>query len=325
MRRFIGAALVLCLAACDEASGPTESTSGGKKTYRFAMVPKMRNNPVFNYAKIAAEHRAKELGNVEILWRGPEKGDPIEQAQIVEQLVSLKVDGISISCNEAEPLHEPINKAVAAGIPVICFDSDSPKSKRKYIYGTDDIKAGEILAKEVARLIGGKGEIAILSGFSGADNLNRRIKGAEEYLAKSHPDIKVVNKVYCNDDIAKAIDDIKAYMQVKPGLAAWLMVGGWPLFGTNALDGVDPAKTKVVAFDALPQEWQYLENGKCAALVTQDLWGWGEKSVDILIALSEKKEWAGADSAGLIAAPNEVLTKETLPEYKGRWKSWFGE
>ena len=310
-------ALLLFLPAC------TGGDSGEKKL-RFAFVPKMRDNPVFAYAKIAAEHRAQELGGIEIVWRAPNETDPVEQGQIVERLVGLGVDGIAISCNEAEPLRRPINRAVEAGVPVICFDADSPGSKRKYLYGTDDIACGRILGKELGRLLGGKGEVAILTGFSGADNLNRRVKGARDYLSEQHPDIKIVQTLYCDDDVKKAVDAIESYMQAKPNLAGWIVVGGWPTWGNNGLASIDPAKTKVVCFDGLPEQWSYLERGECQVLIAQNIWSWGTTSVDILKAIVDGKEYPGADENGYIASPTDVLTPENIPEYRKKWERWFG-
>ena len=323
-KRFhIGTMLLLAitlLISCSERPG----SDAGEKILRLAFVPKLRDNPVFGYAKIAAEHRAHELGSIEIIWRAPNEPNAVEQGQFVSRLVGMGVDGIAISCNEAEALRRPINEAVKAGIPVMCFDADSPNSERSYMYGTDDVAAGRTMGQEIARLIGGKGEIAILSGFSGADNLNLRVKGVKDYIAENHSEITVVNTLHCDDDVKKGIDLIASYMQTKPKLDGWVSVGGWPTWGIDGLAAINPEVTKVVCFDSLPEQWRYLENGKCQVLVSQDIWGWGEKSVDVLKLLAEGKKYEGASTNGLIPAPNEVLTADNVAAYKEKWRGWFG-
>jgi ribose transport system substrate-binding protein len=62
------------------------------------------------------------------------------------------------------------------GIPVVTWDADAPKSKRIAYYGVDDFASGKILGEEAAKLIGGKGKVALITSI-GAYNLQRRLKG----------------------------------------------------------------------------------------------------------------------------------------------------
>ena len=80
------------------------------------------------------------------------------------------MDGIAISCGSGDPLTESIDKAVDAGIPVVTWESDAPKSKRQAFYGTDDLAAGKIMGEEAAKLLAGKGTVAILTSL-GRDHL----------------------------------------------------------------------------------------------------------------------------------------------------------
>src|SRR5262245_40567741 len=100
------ALLMVALSGCEEKKAPASGPSTGKKKYRFAIVPKMLNNPVFNYGKIAAEKTAAEIARtegveIEILWKAPPVSNPAEQAALVESLASQGVDGISVSVDEA--------------------------------------------------------------------------------------------------------------------------------------------------------------------------------------------------------------------------------
>lgn len=285
----------------------------------FAFVPKMLDNPVFNYARTTAENRARELGNVEILWQAPQEGDAAKQAQIIEGLIARRVDGIAVSCNEPTALVEPINRAIAAGIPVICFDSDSPKSNRITFYGVNDYEVGRELARQTAERTGGTGKVAIMSGIAGATNLEERIRGAKDVL-RDFPDLSIVTTQFCDDDVAKSVSQIESVMRAHPDLAAWLMVGGWPLFAARSLDMIQPpGKTKVVAVDALPPQWAYIKSGHVQALVAQNYYGWGAGCVDILIGILEGKTYPTFSDSGY-----HVVTSETLNDYKKQWVEWFG-
>ena len=161
MKRIaIVAAALAVLGAC---SGNTEKPAAGAsdapKKLRFAVIPKALDIPVFNYAKIGAERAAAELGNVEIIWRAPETADQIRQKEILESFITQRVDGIAISTLNGDFLTDTINRAVDAGIPVVTWDSDAPRSKRAAFYGVDDMQSGRIMGEQAIALLNGKGTI----------------------------------------------------------------------------------------------------------------------------------------------------------------------
>src|SRR5207302_10863156 len=106
----------------------------------LALVPKLLGKPVFQVAWQGAQAGANDLGagTIEVQRYAPVKSDAVEQAQIIESLSERKVDGIAVSVNDADALRESIDKAVDAGIPVVTFDSNAPKSKRISFYGTNN-------------------------------------------------------------------------------------------------------------------------------------------------------------------------------------------
>lgn len=305
------AVLALPVTAVDPPAAPEKLT--------FAFCPKMLDNPVFNYARTTAERRAKELGDVEILWQAPQEGDAAKQAQILEGLIARRVHGIAVSCNEPSALVEPINRAVGAGIPVICFDSDSPDSKRITFYGVNDYEVGRELARRLAQLMDGRGSVAMLTGVPGATNLEERMRGARDVL-KEHPEIEIVTVQACEDDVAKSVSQIEAVMRGYPDLGGWLMVGGWPLFAAGSLDMIDPpGRTKVVAVDALPQQWPYLESRRVQVLIAQNYNGWGAGCVDLLRGIIDGKDYPSFSDSSY-----DVVTPDTLDDYKKKWVEWFG-
>lgn len=274
----------------------------------------MLDNPVFNYARLGAEKKARELGNVKILWRAPQEADAARQVEIIESLISLKVDGIAVSCNEPNALKFAIDKAMQAGIPVITFDSDSPDSRRITYYGINDIKCGEILGRELARVTGETGEVAMMTGVRGAYNLEQRMRGVRQAL-ESFPKIKIIQTVACEDDIARAVTLIESSSRARPSLAGWIFVGGWPLFARGALDGL--GRVKAVSWDALPPQWEYLENGQVEVLLAQRVFHWGSESVNLLKRAVEGGKMPVYSYAGV-----DLVTKNNLGRYRKMWASW---
>ena len=281
-----------------------------EKEYTFALVPKLLDNPVFNYAKIGAEKRARAVGHIRILWRAPQEADAAKQVEIIEGLIALHVDGISVSCNEPNALKPAIDKAVAAGIPVITFDSDSPKSKRLTYYGINDFVCGKLLGNELAKEMNLKGEVVMLTGVRGAFNLEERMRGVQAAL-KKYPGMKIIQTVACDDDIAKSVSLIESTQRAHPDLGGWALVGGWPLFAKGALASVDSKKTKVVSWDALPPEWAYLESGQVKILLAQRVYHWGAESVNLLLAARQGKKLPRNTYAEV-----DLVTPGNLPAYK---------
>ena len=136
--------------------------------------------------------------DVEINIQTPPDEDAQKQAQAVEQLARSGAAGIAVSCSNANTLAPAIDKAVEAGAAVKCsFDSDSPKSKRFAFYGTDDITCGKLVAQELAKSMGDKGNVAILAGSQAAPNLQNRVKGVKDELDRpSCPNMKVIDVFY---------------------------------------------------------------------------------------------------------------------------------
>jgi ribose transport system substrate-binding protein len=312
------------LASCRSEEGP--KPGAGKKIV-IGLVAKSQSNPVFQAAYTGAKDAARELGPkygvaVEINWQTPPEEDAQKQAQAIEQLARSGVAGIAVSCSDANAVTGAIDKAVELGAAVMCFDSDAPRSKRFCYYGTDDITCGTVVMKELAAVMGEKGTIAILAGNQSAPNLQMRVKGVKDELAK-HPGITLLadGVFYHPETPEQAAEAVNRAQTTNPTIEGWAMVGGWPLFTKNALKW-EPGKVKVVAVDALPPQLAYLESGHVEALFAQDCYGWGSKSVEILLDKIVK----GKDPAGpRIIDPLTKVTKDTAKAYGEKWNKWLGK
>jgi ribose transport system substrate-binding protein len=310
MKGFVCSAIVAAtMAAC---GGGT--TGGAPVKLRFAVIPKSLDLPVFNYAKIGAEREAAKRGNIEVIWRASETADQLRQKEILESFITQRVDGIAISCTNGDFLTETINRAVDAGIPVITWDADAPKSKRIAFYGVDDLAAGRILGEQAVRLLGGKGKVVIITSI-GAVNLERRLKGVRDVLAE-HPDMPILEVYDIKEDTVRAAEIIAAGTNRYPDLAAWISVGGWPVFTRNALASVPP-QTKVISFDTIPPAPDLLKAGKVQVLLGQKYFGWGSESVRLLADIK-----AGRPPASpIIDSGVDVVTPENVDQYVVSWKA----
>jgi ribose transport system substrate-binding protein len=295
------------------------------KTFTFGVIAKSNNNPVFQAAKTGAQDEAKALGakngvNIKIDWRTPNEEDPQKQVEAVEQLVNAGVSGIAISCSDANKLTDAINKAVDNGVPVVCFDSDAPNSKRMAIFGTDDVACGKQVMTELAKAMGEKGTVAILAGNQNAPNLQKRVQGVKEE-AKKYPGIKILDTYYHKETPQDAAAKVEQVQQANPEIGGWAMIGGWPLFTDNALKWA-PGAVKVVAVDALPAQLQYLKDGHVQILLAQQVYEWGTTSVDLLydaVANNKKPETT------FIKADLIPVTKDDAEAFGKKWDKWLGK
>jgi len=292
----VSALLVLSAFSLFAEGGKEAPQAAGKRqiknnTITIAWIPKALNNPVFEVGREGALKKAQELTakgpyKVEVLYVGSVASDIAEQARVVEDVIAKGVDAIGISCNEPTGAIDPIQKALKAGVEVMTWDSDSPKSGRFTYLGVDNYEGGKAAADLLVRAMGTSGKVALLTGVPGAFNLEERIRGFKDGV-KGYPGIQIVKTVACNDDINQGVQVVEETMQSNPGLKGWFFVGLWPLFANRGSmqtweAAVKSGAVKTVAFDTLPVELNYMKDGYLSGLVGQKYWGWGYDTVQMI-------------------------------------------
>src|SRR5687768_4713595 len=294
-----------------------------QRSYTIGLVAKSQGNPVFQAARVGAMDAATHLSakhNVKIRvdWRTPNEEDAQKQAEAIEQLVLAGAAGIAVSCSDANKLTDAINSAVKNGVPVATFDSDAPASKRFVTFGVDDVKCGEQVMNELAKIMGGKGTVAILAGNQNAPNLQKRVQGVKN-AAKAFPGIKLLDTYYHKETPQDAAARVEQVMQSHPDITGWAMVGGWPLFTDNALKW-PPGSVKCVSVDALPPQLAYLRSGHVQLLLAQQVYEWGYRSVEHLINKIHLKK---NPTVLHDVSPLVPVTKANVEEFAKNWEKWL--
>ena len=251
-----------------------------KKEIVIAVIPKV-DNAIFDQVKESAIQAAKELG-VTLTWEAPTSSDGKKQKEIIENLIHYKVDGILISCNDAEMLKEPINEAMRAGIKVGTFDSDAPKSDRIFYIGTDNKKAGEVCAQTMLKLFEKNKktprDIIMLTGSMSADNMMERISGFRSIINKN--DIEILNAFEMSDYGEEQL----TFSLNKNKKANGIQL----MWGVPVLEGVDsiPAVAKTlrnggigVFFDVSKPLLRYIKEHSNCATMKQDFHAMGHDGV----------------------------------------------
>ena len=311
--------VALTLSACGNA--PTDETAADappaqeemKETLVFAVVPKI-THPFYDDVLAGLEEATAGKEGIEYQWIAPPTGNPAEQVQILEDLINKGVDGIGIAPLDAASVEPVIAQAVAAGIPVVTFDSDAPNSERSAYYGTDNRAAGGKQAEVMAEALGGKGKVAIVTGSLVMANLNERIEGVKEVLAEKYPDIEVVDTIATDDDFAKGLDVCEAMLRAYPDLDGVIAVS---MTGSVAMPKVlaDPAFADrgdlvVVAFDDFEDTLKGIRDGYILATMVQRPKQMGIYVIDGLTALNT------GGTAESVDTGITVVTMENIDTYK---------
>jgi ABC-type sugar transport system substrate-binding protein len=211
---------ILVLLALLFAAGLVFAAGGGeKKQLTIAILPMFTGHPWFVRCELGAKKAADELG-IKYLFVGPEKADAAKQMDIFNDQVNKKVDAIIIAVSDAKAWEKPIADAMKKGIPVFGFDIGAGDTTLWLASGWEPRASGLNIGEGIAKEIGGKGKVAILTGSLGSPFLAERQKAIEEALAKN-PGIKVVGVYPTEDDYEKALTICESVLQANPDLAGF--------------------------------------------------------------------------------------------------------
>lgn len=196
---------------------PSSGQAAGKKIV-VAMMPKAKGDPYFISCRKGAEEAAKELG-VELLWDGPTDLDPVKQNEVIEAWITRGVDVIAVSVENKEGISTVLRKARERGIKVITWDADAEKDARDFLINQATPQGiGETLTDEAARIMGGKGEFAIVTASLSAANQNEWIKYIKERLAEKYPEMKLVAIQPSEGDRDRAYAETQNILKVYPNV-----------------------------------------------------------------------------------------------------------
>jgi ribose transport system substrate-binding protein len=313
--------LLLCAVAAASCAAPSPTA---RPKLLLAWVTKSLGNPVFDHGYKGALQKARELSasgpyDVEVLSVGPTSADAVEQTRVIDDLIARRVDGIAVSCNDPTACTDPINRAVAAGIPVMTWDSDAPESKRFTFLSIDNYVAGRRAAELLVDAMGPRGKVAVITGVRGALNLEQRVAGFRDVMA-GYPEIVAV--VVTNEDISRGVQGVEDVMQANPDLRGWFFAGLWPLFADRGAmplweSATRAGRLKTVSFDTLPLQLEMLREGYLTALIGQKYWGWGYDSIQIVYDhLVNKRQYPPFIDAGM-----DVVTANNVDAMLRAWET----
>src|SRR5215217_260170 len=209
----------------DKAAAPTATeaaAAGGeiKEGLKIAFLPKQINNPYFTISDKGGEDAVKAVKG-EYKRVGPSDTAASSQVSYINTLTTQKQDAIVISANDPNAVVPALQKAKAAGIKVVTYDSDTDPAGRDLFINqaaAEDLGRSEV--QLLAKQLGPEGgEIAILSATPNATNQNTWIKFMKDVLSKpEYSKLKLVKTAYGNDDDQKSFEETQGLLQAYPNL-----------------------------------------------------------------------------------------------------------
>jgi rhamnose transport system permease protein len=182
----------------------------------IAMMPKAKGDPYFVSCRAGAEEAAQELG-VELIWDGPTGLDAAKQNEVVENWITRKVDVIAVAVENRAGISTVLRKARERGIKVLTWDADAePDARDFFVNQATPEGIGNTLTDEASRLLGGKGEFAIITGALSAANQNEWIAFIKKRVAEKHPGLTLATIRPSDDDRDKAFAETQTILRVHP-------------------------------------------------------------------------------------------------------------
>jgi ABC-type sugar transport system substrate-binding protein len=259
---------------------PVENTTG--KQIRIAVLC-VQNNPFWSdvtdgaYAAKAVLRLSQYNGVVDYIsisdFNGQDFSDAIE-ACIVKGYDAITTVGV------ADSIVPAIDKAVDAGIPVYTFNSDTGRtSKRTAFVGQDLYGAGKQNGETLAKLIGGQGKVAIITGLFSVNAHELRRNGGIEAL-KAYPGITILNAVEDHDSADEAYTATKNFITANPDLKGLYITAGGTHGAAKAIQELKKTnEISLVCFDTYDELIPYLRSGDIDSTLTQDPFGQGSDPV----------------------------------------------
>ena len=263
----------------------------------IAMMPKAKGDPYFVSCRAGAEEAAREIG-VELIWDGPTGLDPARQNEVVEGWITRQVDAIAVAVENQAGISTVLRKARSRGIPVLTWDADAAPDARDYFVNQATPEGiGYTLVDEAARLLGGKGEFAVITGALTAANQNMWIEFIRKRVAEKYPGLKLATIRPSDDDRDKAFTETQTVLKVYPNLklimdiAAPAVPGSAEAVRQSGRTGVD-----VIGLSLPSLCRKYVHDGIVQAVVLWNTHDLGYLTVYTAADLVRKKIGAGTTS-----------------------------
>jgi ribose transport system substrate-binding protein len=293
-------------------AAPAAAPAAGQPKFAF-----VTNNSAgfWNIAVKGIQKAEQDLGIKAQVFR-PLKGELAEQQRYIEDVMVMGFQGMAVSPVNPDSMTDLLNRA-AEKMPVICHDSDAPKSKRVSYVGTNNIEAGRAAGAAALKALGDKrkGKVALFVGRIDMQNAIERRQGVEETLKGSG--LEILPVFLDGTDRAKAKKNVEDALARYPDLV--LTIGLWSYNGPSLAGAIRASSRKdkpaIVAFDEDEETLKAVEDGLIYATIVQKPFEFGYQSMKLLKDIKDGKQVPASVNPGI-----DTISKENLNAFWTRLK-----
>lgn len=302
MKRFLAFILALALSGCAQHKSDEGHVLIGVSLLNLS-------NEFIVMLHRAMETRAAELGVKLIVNDAQRSAD--RQVQQIETFIAQRVDAIILNPCEVEASSPAVEKAIAAGIPIINVNSETRAVPTAFV-GSRDEESARLAIEYIARRLDGRGNVVMMHGFMGQAAQIKRDRGAKDTLAK-FPGLKLIAEQSAEWDRAKAMSLMENWIQ-SLGAKINAVFAQNDEMAMGALLALEQAGLKdkviVVGVDAISDALQAVKAGRLDATVFQDARGQGQGAVDLVVKILRKQPFEKE-----VYIPFQLVTRENVGEY----------
>lgn len=266
--------MLMALTGCGLGSKPT-----------VYMIPKGSHHIFWQTVRAGAEEAGRDFG-VRVEWMSPEsEADTARQIEMMNSLARRRAQAIALAPIDKKALVPAVRNARAQGIPVVLFDSALESEDYVSYVATDNAGAGRLAARRMGRVLGGEGDVAILSFMPGSAATIEREQAFQDELRLLFPAIRVVAMQYGMADRARAERLTGELMASHASLAGIFTDNESSSVGAlRALGRQSDRRVKFIAFDSSDELVAGLKSGLVDSLVAQDPYRMGYETIRVLAA-----------------------------------------
>lgn len=268
-------------------SRPGKTLALKKKQFKFGFIllGTAEGNPFYEEVLEGVREKAQELKEygaaVEI--RHAVLDDAASQAALIDELTALGIHGLAVMPIRHPLIEQKITSLTQQNIPVITVNSDLPDCGRLAYVGSNSFKSGETAAGLMARFCGGQAGIGIVLGSELIAGHADRTAGFISRLSDAYPNMRLIDKVYNQDDDIISFNETLGMLKRNPEINALFLASAGVRGACRALEQLNPDKQiTVISFDLVPYTVRMVKQGVIAATLGQQPKIQGSKPLELL-------------------------------------------
>ena len=256
-------------------------TAACNRTHRttVAVIPKASAD-IFWQSVHAGAVKGARANHIDMVWDGPPaETDIAGEMQIMETMINRQVDAIAVAPSDRSAFKIVVERAAAARIPVIIYDSGIDTNQYVTFVATDNYRGGALGADRLGQVLHGRGNVVLIKTVPGGASTTAREDGFRHELQSKFPAMRILDERYGMASIAQSRAVAENMLTAHPDLNGIFCSGEAAGEGAAQALKARGSQVKLVGFDSSPLLIAELKAGIVDSLVVQDPFGMGETAV----------------------------------------------